>query len=90
MDNKEMPTAPGYSAPLHRSLTQPLYWMGVPRNLLLLEFFTGIIGGILLKTFLVTLLCVAVHLVFRYLGQVENQFHLVFWQNKDYEDYYDP
>lgn len=90
MDNKEMPTAPGYRAPLHRSLTQPLYWMGVPRNLLLIEFFVGIIGGILLKTFLVPLLCVAVHLVFRYLGQADNQFHLVFLQNKDYKDYYDP
>lgn len=86
---KEAP-APGYMAPLHRSLTQPIYWMGVPRNLLLMEAFVAVFGGIILKTFTVPALCVLVHFVFRFLGQQDKLFHQVFWRNKDYKSYYDP
>ena len=44
MDKEQHPN--GYAVPLHRSLTQPIFWGGVPRNLLLLEVLVGIIGGI--------------------------------------------
>ena len=47
---QELP--PGYVVPVHRSLTQKIYWGGVPRNVLLAEFFGAIIGGIFFKFFL--------------------------------------
>ena len=46
---QELP--PGYIVPVHRSLTQKIYWGGVPRNVLLCEFFGGVIGGIIFKSF---------------------------------------
>lgn len=59
MDKEQHPN--GYAVPLHRSLTQPIFWGGVPRNLLLLEVLVGIIGGIFFKTILVPVLCIAAH-----------------------------
>lgn len=59
MDKDQHPE--GYAVPLHRSLTQPIFWGGVPRNLLLLEVLVGIIGGIFFKTFLIPVLCIAAH-----------------------------
>lgn len=60
MDKEQHPD--GYAVPLHRSLTQPIFWGGVPRNLLLLEVLVGIIGGIFFKTILVPVLCIAAQL----------------------------
>lgn len=34
----------GYEIPIHRSLVQPLYWMGVPRNLFISEILLGVLG----------------------------------------------
>lgn len=80
----------GYEAPLHRSLTKPLYWGGVPRNILLLEVVVGVLGGIILKTFVIPVLAVGVHFIFKYLGTQDPYFLDVFWRGKDYENYYEP
>ena len=88
MDKEQHPI--GYAVPLHRSLTQPIFWGGVPRNLLLLEVLVGIIGGIFFKTILVPVLCIAAHYLFRFLGQHDPDFLGVFWRSKDYRPYYYP
>ncbi len=88
MAKEELPE--GYEIPIHRSLTGTMYWAGVPRNILLAEVITGVFGGLLLKTFIVPILCVLAHFLFRYLGQQDPQFHEVFWRAKNYKSYYYP
>lgn len=83
---QELP--PGYVVPVHRSLTQKIYWGGVPRNVLLAEFFGAIIGGILFKSFLFVGLMVAIHFVFRFFGEKDPLFIDVYWANKDYKSFY--
>lgn len=80
----------GYIIPIHRALTKPLFWMGVPRNFLLMEFFFGFLGGVLFKTFYIPLLAVCCHFLFRYLGQRDSYFFDVFWRAKDYKSDYEP
>ena len=80
----------GFILPLHRSLTKPIFWCGAPRNLLLAEVFAGIIGGIFFKTFLIPIICVGIHYLFRFLGQRDPDFLGVFWRSKDYKPYYYP
>lgn len=88
MDTEKIPD--GYEIPIHRSLTRPMYWGGVPRNILLAEVITAVFGGLLLKTWIVPVLCFLIHMLFRYLGQQDPQFHEVFWRAKDYKPYYSP
>ena len=83
---QELP--PGYVVPVHRSLTQKIYWGGVPRNVLLAEFFGAIIGGILFKSFLFVGLIGAIHFVFRFFGEKDPLFIDVYWANKDYKSFY--
>lgn len=78
----------GYAAPLHRSLVLPIYWMGVPRNLLLAEVFAAILGGALFKTFFIVFLALAAHFLFRYLGARDPQFLEVFLASRKHERYY--
>ena len=78
-----------WELPVHRSLTQPDYWMGVPRGILLLEFLILVMGGLLFKTFTVVFIVVAVHFLFRYLGQKDPMFLDVFLRSIRHKDYYD-
>lgn len=78
----------GYVIPFHRSLTQPMYWMGVPRLVLILEVFGAILGGVIFKTLIVPFAAVAVHFLFRYFGGKDPDFHKVFWASKSYKSYY--
>ena len=50
---------------------------------------TGI-GGIFFKTFLIPIICVGIHYLFRFLGQRDPDFLGVFWRSKDYKPYYYP
>lgn len=67
-----------WEVPVHRSLVKPLYWMGVPRSVLILEILAGILGGVIFKTFLVPVVLVGAHMVFRYFGQKDAMFMDVF------------
>lgn len=78
----------GYFIPFHRSLTQPLYWMGVPRNFLLCEIFGTILGGVFLKTFMVLVVAVACHFLVRFLGQKDPDFYKIFWASRNYKPFY--
>ena len=78
----------GYEIPIHRSLVQPLYWMGVPRNLFISEILLGVLGGIFFKTWTVIFVLGALHYLFRYLGQQDPQFHLVFLRAREHKNYY--
>lgn len=69
-----------WELPVHRSLVKPMYWMGVPRTALVLEIMAGLLGGVVLKTFLVPVVIVCVHFFFRYLGQQDPQFMDVFFR----------
>lgn len=80
----------GYQIPIHRSLTAPIYWMGVPRNVLILEALAVILGAVIIKTIWIPLLTVGFHFIFRYLGQHDPQFHEIFWRAKDYKSHYNP
>lgn len=67
-----------WELPVHRSLTKPMYWMGVPRGVLIFEALGGVLGGVLFKTILVPIVLIGVHFLFRYLGQKDSQFMDVF------------
>lgn len=84
--NEDFPA--GYQISFHRSLTQPMYWMGVPRNLFLLEVLIGIIGAVIVKTFWIPVIVICCHFLFRFLGQQDPEFHTVFWRSKDYKERY--
>ena len=78
----------GYEIPIHRSLVQPLFWMGVPRNLFLSNIFFVIFGGIFFKTWTILFIGVALHFIFKFLGQKDPQFHLVFFRSKSHKLFY--
>ena len=88
MTDEENRTEDVWELPVHRSLTQPNYWMGVPRGILLLEFIGLIMGGVLFKTFVVIPVVVAVHFLFRYFGQKDPMFMDVFLRSVRHDDYY--
>lgn len=71
----------GYIIPIHRSLVKPLLWMGVPRNLFILNLMLAIIGGLYVRSFLIVFICIGIHFVCRYLTEQDSQFHLVFWRS---------
>ena len=88
MAQKEHNVPEGYIIPFHRSLTQPFYWMGVPRIILILEIFVAILGGVFFRTITVPAIAVVVHFIFRYFGNKDPDFHKVFWASKSYKSYY--
>ena len=77
-----------WEIPVHRSLVKPLYWMGVPRSVLILEILVGILGGVIFKTFMVPVVLVCVHFLFRYLGQKDSQFMDVFFRSLRHNKFY--
>ena len=78
----------GYEIPVHRSLVKPLVWAGVPRDLFLANVFLGILGGVIFKTFLVVVVVVVLHYLFKYLASSDPQFHTVFWRAKSHKTIY--
>lgn len=78
----------GYIVPIHRSLIQPLYWMGVPRSVLLMEIFGTILGGVIFKSFIVPVVALVVHFLFKYLGSKDPDFYKVFWKSRNYKKFY--
>lgn len=79
----------GFAIPIHRSLVQPLFWMGVPRNLFLTNVFAGVFIGIFLKAYITAvILTISIHLLFKFLGSKDPQFHLVFLRSKSLKSYY--
>lgn len=78
----------GVEAQMHRSMVQPIYLMGVPRNVFWLELFGGILCGLLFRSFLVVAILVLVHFLFTYLGQRDSQFMQVFWRSQRHSRYY--
>lgn len=84
--SQELPE--GYEVPLHRSLSQPMLWMGLPRSLFFLTVFAGIFGGIILKSFMAIGVAAAVYLMCRFLARYDKQFHQVFMANRYYKKFY--
>ena len=78
-----------WEIPVHRSLVKPLYWMGVPRSVLIIELLLIILGGVLFKTFLVVFVVVGLHFIFRYFGQKDSQFMDIFFRYLRHNRYYD-
>lgn len=78
----------GYSIPFHRSLTQPILWMGIPRNVFLSNIFFAIFGGILFKSWTIVFIAIAAHFVFKFLAAKDPQFHEVFFRSKNHKLYY--
>ena len=86
--NDELTPEEAWKLPVHRSLTQPNYWMGVPRGILLLEFLGLILGGIIFKTFSVIPVVIGIHFLFRYFGQKDPMFLDVFLRSLQRGNYY--
>lgn len=78
----------GYEVPIHRALTQPIYWMGVPRGLLFLEVIGALLGGLIFKTFMVVVIAFFAHMLFRYLGTQDPDFLGVFFRASKHKLYY--
>jgi type IV secretory pathway TrbD component len=77
-----------WEIPIHRSLVQPQYWMGVPRNILILEVVLAILGGVIFKTFSVLVLMICTHFIFRYFGRQDPLFHEVFLRALKHKPFY--
>ena len=86
MEKEELPE--GFVIPVHRALTQPLYWMGVPRNVLLVEIFGSIFAVLIFKTFLVPFIAIGIHVLLRYFGQQDQYFMDIFMRARKYKKYY--
>ena len=61
-----------WELPVHRSLTKPVYWMGVPRGLFILELLFAVLGGI----------------IFKFLGNSDPLFHEVFMRSLRHDMFY--
>ena len=77
-----------WDMPVHRSLTKPVYWMGIPRGLLIIEILLGMLGGLIFKTFLVIVFLVISHAIFKYLGDKDPLFHEVFFRSLRHDLFY--
>ena len=77
-----------WALPVHRSLIRPIYWMGVPRVVLVLEFLFIVLGGIIFKTFLVIPLIIMIHLVFQFMGERDSLFMDVLLRALRHNGYY--
>lgn len=78
----------GFYVPIHKSLVQQLYWLGVPRNIFLGEFFFGIFGGIILQSFFIVFVIIGIHFILAYLAKKDPLFHLVFLRARKQEKFY--
>lgn len=78
----------GFSIPIHRSLISPMYWMGVPRKLLLIEVGASVFAFVFFKNYYVAILMILLHMVFMVLGRRDPQFHQVFWRYLLHSPYY--
>lgn len=78
----------GLEAPMHRSMVQPIYLMGVPRSIFWVEVFSGILCGLFFKSFFVVAILILIHLLFTYLGQKDALFMQVFWHSQRHSRYY--
>lgn len=79
-----------YEVYIHRSLTLPIFWMGVPRNVLLLEVLGGVLCGVIFKTFIVIPIICIIHAIMVWLGKQDPQFIDVFMDGKNHKLYYYP
>ncbi|MBO5636248.1 MAG: VirB3 family type IV secretion system protein [Acidaminococcaceae bacterium] len=70
----------GFSIPIHRSLISPMYWMGVPRQLLLAEVGAAVFAFVFFKNYYVAILMIMLHMIFMVLGRKDPQFHQVFFR----------
>ena len=77
-----------WELPVHRSLTKPVYWMGVPRGLFILELLFAVLGGIIFKSFIVIVIAVIAHLIFKFLGNSDPLFHEVFMRSLRHDMFY--
>lgn len=77
-----------WEVPVHRSLTKPVYWMGIPRGLFIIELVLGAFGGLIFKTFLIIFFLVFLHMVFKYLGDKDPLFHEVFMRSLRHDLFY--
>lgn len=78
----------GYVVPLHRSLTRPMMWFGVPRTILILFSFLGILGVFIFQSLIFGGICFLCLLFARYLASKDNQFHQVLWAKRYYQKTY--
>lgn len=80
----------GYEIPLHRSLSMPMLWMGIPRPLFFLAIFFGIFAVMIFKSMAMLIISFFMYLLFRWLARYDKQFHRVFLANRYYKKYYYP
>lgn len=77
-----------WALPVHRSLIKPIYWMGVPRGLLVAEFFFMVLGAVIFKTFLIIPMVVLIHMLFQYLGEKDPVFYKVILRSMRHNGFY--
>lgn len=77
-----------WEVPVHRSLTKPVYWMGVPRGLFIIELMIAVLGGLIFKTFLVIVFALIAHVIFKFLGDKDPLFHEVFMRSLRHDLFY--
>lgn len=67
-------TPDGYRVPIHRSLTETVLMMGVPRNLAIMNCTLGAAIGIMLKLYPLLILNIALHIMAVYVTRKDPLF----------------
>lgn len=69
-----MSTPDGFYMPVHKSITEPMLWGGVPRDFLIVNMTIGMAIGIMLKLYPFLLVTFAAHVVAKMLTKKDALF----------------
>jgi len=78
----------GYEIPIHRSLTQPMLWMGIPRSLFFIAIFFGLFGAMIFKSWIAVAISACLYSLFRFLARHDKEFHRVWFARRYYKSFY--
>ena len=78
----------GFNVPVHKSLLSPLYWMGVPRNLAIMELACALFFGLLFRKYWVIGITFTVHTLFAFIGRVDPLWYQVLLRYMAHNPYY--
>ena len=71
-----------------QSLTQPIYWAGVPRELFIINLFIAVLMVMIFHFWYFLMISGIAHLIFVYLGKREPLFYEIFFRYNRTKKYY--
>ena len=73
----------GYYVTIHRSLTEPQLWAGVPRDLMILNATFGMAIGIMLKMYFLLIINLLIHILARRVTKSDKHFFSALKKHKN-------